>query len=62
MAPAVYTWIGKEASAGERKMGLHLAQRYLRNKEDARATMLRVCVVKVNEGMENDAFLALLEA
>ena len=43
-------------------MGLHLAQRYLRNKEDARATMLRVCVVKVNEGMENDAFLALLEA
>jgi gelsolin len=59
VAPAVYAWIGKEASTGERRMGVHFAQRYLRTKEDARTT--RISVVKVNEGRESDAFLTLLQ-
>ena len=59
VAPTVYAWIGKEASIEERRMGLQFAQRYLRKKEDARAT--RVSVVKVNEGIESDAFLRALE-
>ncbi|KAF8524963.1 fragmin60 [Gautieria morchelliformis] len=58
-APAVYAWIGKEASTGERRMGVHFAQRYLRTKEDARTS--RISVVKVNEGRESDAFLTLLQ-
>lgn len=55
VAPTVYAWIGKEASAGERRMGVHFAQTYLRGKEDPKAA--RTSVVKINEGRENEAFL-----
>ena len=59
MEPAVYVWIGKAASEGERRMGVHFAQKYLRSKEDTRSA--KISVVKVNEGRENEAFLRMLE-
>ena len=36
-------------------MGVHFAQTYLRGKEDAKA--VRISVVKINEGRENEGFL-----
>ena len=55
VAPTVYAWIGKGASPGERRMGVHFAQTYLRGKEDVKA--VRISVVKINEGRENEGFL-----
>lgn len=59
VAPVVYVWIGEAASAGERRMGVHFAQRYLRSQEGPRTA--RISVVKVNQGRENEAFLRMLE-
>lgn len=60
VAPAVYAWIGKEASAGERRMGVQFAQKYLREK--AEGSPVRASIVKINEGRESEAFLQALEA
>ncbi|KAF8588571.1 fragmin60 [Ramaria rubella] len=60
ISPAVYAWIGKHASAEGRRLGVHLAQQYLRSKKDGKTA--RLSVVKVNEGRESEAYLKLLGA
>lgn len=57
--PTVYVWIGKGASDRERKMAVHLGQKYLHDREDAQKA---TSVVRVNEGAEPAAFFAAFHA
>jgi gelsolin len=59
-APTAYAWIGKDASAEERRSGIQFAVKYLQSKGEIAAA--RITVVKMNEGRENEAFLRALGA
>jgi len=53
--PTVYVWIGKGASDRERKVAVHLGQKYLHDREGAQKA---TSVVRVTEGAEPQAFFA----
>jgi len=58
-APIIYAWVGKEASAEERRIGVVIGIRYLAKKEGASR---KFTVVKFNEGRESGAFLRVMGA
>ncbi|KAG8867403.1 hypothetical protein FRC20_005842 [Serendipita sp. 405] len=60
--PAIYAWIGKEASLGERKYAVQYAQQYLWNlqpeaKSKAAHKLSSTSVVRLAEGHESSHFL-----
>ncbi|KAK7468991.1 hypothetical protein VKT23_003487 [Stygiomarasmius scandens] len=61
--PAVYVWIGKNASLNERRLAPQYAQRYLHDKK-ARGGSVRtsIPILKMQEGDEPDVFLRLMNA
>ena len=61
--PAVFVWIGKEASLNESRLALHYAQRYLyekKNKSASESVRVAISVVKMNEGEETSEFLRVI--
>ncbi|GJE88448.1 fragmin60 [Phanerochaete sordida] len=61
-APAVYVWIGKDASLGERRLAPQYAQYYLYSKGDEGRGCFAANIVKMKEGRETEAFLRILGA
>jgi len=59
-APAVYVWIGQQASLTEKRLVLQYAQQYLYNKRAEGRTHAKVNIVKMSEGRETKAFLLAL--
>lgn len=59
-APALYAWIGKEASLKEKRLVWNYAQHFLRSKQQEGRTHARIGIVKMSEGHESDAFLRAL--
>ncbi|KIJ54157.1 hypothetical protein M422DRAFT_25120 [Sphaerobolus stellatus SS14] len=58
-APVLYAWVGREANAEERRLGVSFGLRYIARKE---GNARKLTVVKVNEGKESDEFLRVMEA
>ncbi|TCD60397.1 hypothetical protein EIP91_010235 [Steccherinum ochraceum] len=56
-APAIYVWIGKDASLTEKRLALQYAQRYLYEHRKADRKHLAVNLVKMKEGHETREFL-----
>ncbi|KAH6911568.1 fragmin60, partial [Coprinopsis sp. MPI-PUGE-AT-0042] len=54
--PALYAWIGKEASMKERRSVLQYAQSYLYQEKDSHQGLLGVPLVKTKEGEEPSSF------
>lgn len=59
--PAIFVWIGKEASLNESRLALQYAQRYLYDKK-IKAGRVRVAIpiVKMKEGEETSEFLQVI--
>lgn len=56
-APAIYVWIGKDASLNERRLSLQYAQRYLYEKQEkGEQVSPAISIVRVKEGVESEAF------
>lgn len=56
-APAVYVWIGTQASFSEKRHALQFAQDYLHDqKAKGRRVSPAISIVKIREGHENSAF------
>ncbi|KAH8104671.1 fragmin60 [Cristinia sonorae] len=60
-SPAIYVWIGKDASLTERRLVLQYAQRYLYEHRKGDRKSLAVNLVKMREGRETDAFLKAID-
>lgn len=58
--PALYAWIGKEASIRERRSVLQYAQDYLYQEKDSHEGLLGVPLVKMKEGEEPSSFWGVL--
>jgi len=61
--PAVFVWIGKDASLNESRLALQYAQSYLydkKNKSALERVRVAVSVVKMNEGEETSEFLQVI--
>ncbi|KAJ6611421.1 hypothetical protein B0H10DRAFT_1809513 [Mycena sp. CBHHK59/15] len=61
--PAIYVWLGKDASLAEQRLAPQYAQKYLYEKHaagDGRAHGVATSVVKMREGHESEAFLHAL--
>ncbi|KAJ7741286.1 actin regulatory protein [Mycena metata] len=59
--PAVFVWLGKEASLTEKRLALQYAQKYLHERQaDGRAHGAATSIVKMREGDESEAFLHAL--
>ena len=56
-SPAVYVWIGKQASLAERRLAVQYAQAYLYREQQTSRAHVAMSIVKMNEGRETDAFL-----
>lgn len=59
-SPAIYVWVGKGASLTERRLVVQYAQSYLYREEQASRSHFAICIVKMNEGQETEAFLHAL--
>lgn len=59
-APAIYIWIGKEASLSEKRLAVQYAQRYLYQNRERSREHVSVNIVKIKEGHEIPAFLHAL--
>lgn len=55
---AIYVWIGSQSSAGEKRLALQYAQKYLHDNGLSGKTS----IIKVAEGSESDAFLKVLSS
>jgi gelsolin len=58
--PAIYVWLGKDASLNERRLVVQYAQRYLYNKLEKGGSgrvQVAIPVVRMNEGDESEDFL-----
>jgi len=63
---AIYVWLGAQSSLTERRLAVEYAQKYLHDKLKAddssnRRKAVAISIVKMQEGHESEAFLALLE-
>lgn len=63
----LYVWLGAQSSLTERRLAVQYAQRYLHDKIGVNATtttksrnVVAIPIVKMQEGHESEAFLALL--
>ncbi|TBU59220.1 fragmin60 [Dichomitus squalens] len=55
--PAIYVWIGANASLTERRLALQYGQHYLyKRKQGGGRAALATHIVKINQGQETDAF------
>ncbi|KAJ7143534.1 actin regulatory protein [Mycena crocata] len=57
--PAIYVWLGKDASLTERRLAPQYAQKYLYQAGEGRVA---TSIVKMQEGCESEAFLQVLGA
>lgn len=58
--PAIYVWVGKDASLTERHLAVQYAQHYLYNKRASRASeniQVAIPVIRMNEGDESEDFI-----
>ena len=59
--PAIFVWIGKQASLNERRLSLQYAQKYLYEMQQKRESTARkivaIPIVKIQEGEETSEFL-----
>ncbi|KAI0081532.1 actin regulatory protein [Panus rudis PR-1116 ss-1] len=60
--PAVYAWIGKEASLQESRLTIQYAQSYLYITENKTRSRVAVSLVKMREGRETEGFKQALSA
>ncbi|KAF8214939.1 fragmin60 [Mycena galopus ATCC 62051] len=63
--PAIYVWLGRDASLAEKRLAPQYAQRYLHDKQkagDVGHHGVATSIVKMREGDESDAFLQALGA
>jgi len=59
-SPAIYVWIGNNASLNERHLSLQYAQRYLYDKKirlETKRVRVSIPIVKMQEGYETPEFL-----
>jgi gelsolin len=54
-SPAIYVWLGKQASQVERRIAIQHGQHYLHKMHEGTEHVF-VNLVKINEGEENEAF------
>ena len=59
-SPAIYVWVGKDASLAERRLAVQYAQAYLYREQQAARGHVAASIVKMNEGRETEAFLRAL--
>lgn len=63
--PAIYVWLGKDASLNERRLAPQYAQTYIYNKKNSDAgggcVQVAISLVKMNEGSESEEFLRAVE-
>lgn len=60
LAPAIYVWLGQNASLTEKRLAVQYAQNYLHNKAQAGRKHYASNIVKMKEGHEAQAFLHAL--
>lgn len=64
--PAIYIWLGKEASLGEKRLAVQYAQQYLYKKQgqgqEDRPVQVAIPVVRMNEGNETEDFLEAISS
>ncbi|THV02997.1 fragmin60 [Dendrothele bispora CBS 962.96] len=61
--PAIYVWLGKNASLNERRLAPQYAQRYLHDKKTkGGSTRVSIPILKMQEGNESETFLTLMNA
>ncbi|TFK24378.1 fragmin60 [Coprinopsis marcescibilis] len=60
--PALYAWIGKQASLAERRSVIQYAQNYLYRERDSHVGLLGVPIIKMDEGRESRDFTDILSA
>jgi gelsolin len=61
--PAIFVWIGKNASLKEKRIALQYAQRYLHDKKvrtEVNNVRVTIPIVKMLEGEETPSFLDLI--
>ncbi|EMD39791.1 hypothetical protein CERSUDRAFT_81131 [Gelatoporia subvermispora B] len=58
-SPAIYVWIGREASLAERRLSLQYAQWYL-HRHRGGGDLAATSIVKMNEGSESEIFWQVL--
>jgi gelsolin len=59
--PAIFVWIGKEASLNESRLALQYAQHYLYDKKiKAERVRVTIPIVKMKEGEETSEFLQVI--
>ena len=65
-SPALYVWIGRDASLAESRLSLQYAQKYLHKKQSESEGFaddtLAVPIIRVRDGLESDAFLDLFRS
>lgn len=60
--PAVYVWVGKQASFSEKRRAVQFAQGYLHDqKAKGRSVSPAINIVKIREGHENSTFLEVFQ-
>ncbi|KAJ6584044.1 actin regulatory protein [Mycena vulgaris] len=59
---AIYVWLGKEASLGEKRLAPQYAQKYLYENGAGKANGAATLIVKMKEGHESEAFWAAFGA
>ncbi|KAI0789581.1 fragmin60 [Abortiporus biennis] len=61
-APAIYVWIGNEASLNERRLAIQYAQAYLyQNRKEGGRAQFSIPIVRLKEGRETDLFLQAVD-
>jgi gelsolin len=61
--PAVYVWIGRNASLNERRLSMQYAQNYLhKKKQETGRGRVATCIIKQEEGSETAEFIHKLKS
>ncbi|KAF9452918.1 actin regulatory protein [Macrolepiota fuliginosa MF-IS2] len=59
--PAIYLWLGRNASLNERRLSLQYAQRYLyQRRQEVNVTQVAIPIIKQEEGRETQSFIQVL--
>ena len=60
--PAIFIWIGKDASLKERRLAMQYAQQHLYNKRGAGELVhMGVSIIRMNEGSESEEFVNIID-
>lgn len=59
-APAIYVWLGRDASLLEKRLAIQYAQKYLYAKADGGRKRFATSIVRMKEGRETAEFLRAL--